>query len=111
MIAEPLEKGLPEDIETGKVSMRMTAKERGNHFQKYGWDTLASRSIWAFGPEESGPNVLVDDTLPSEVCYLKVQRASDTDSVGLGGQKAVDCCQRTCSTRIPMGGERGSAMR
>ncbi|KIM31572.1 hypothetical protein M408DRAFT_235250 [Serendipita vermifera MAFF 305830] len=67
MIAEPLDKGLPEDIETGRVSMRMTPKERGNHFQKYGWDTLASRSIWAFGPEESGPNVLVDDTLPSEV--------------------------------------------
>lgn len=35
--------------------------------QKYNWDLLASRSIWAFGPEEDGPNILVDDTLPSEV--------------------------------------------
>jgi 116 kDa U5 small nuclear ribonucleoprotein component len=28
---------------------------------------LAARSIWAFGPEHNGPNVLLDDTLPSEV--------------------------------------------
>lgn len=28
---------------------------------------LAARSIWAFGPETTGPNILVDDTLPSEV--------------------------------------------
>lgn len=25
------------------------------------------RSIWAFGPDAAGPNVLLDDTLPSEV--------------------------------------------
>lgn len=68
MIAEPLERGISEDIETGRVSMRMTAKERGNFFQeKYQWDLLASRSIWAFGPDDMGTNVLLDDTLPSQV--------------------------------------------
>jgi hypothetical protein len=40
----------------------MTPKERGTFFQeKYQWDLLASRSIWAFGPEEQGTNVLIDD--------------------------------------------------
>ena len=34
---------------------------------KYDWDVLAARSVWAFGPDVNGPNVLVDDTLPSEV--------------------------------------------
>jgi 116 kDa U5 small nuclear ribonucleoprotein component len=34
---------------------------------KYDWDLLAARSIWAFGPDRQGPNVLLDDTLPSEV--------------------------------------------
>ena len=34
------------------------------------WDKLAARSIWAFGPDERGPNVLQDDTLPSEVCLF-----------------------------------------
>lgn len=68
MIAEPLEKGIAEDIERGRVTMRMTPKERGTFFhEKYEWDLLASRSIWAFGPDDSGPNVLRDDTLPSEV--------------------------------------------
>lgn len=28
---------------------------------------MAARSIWAFGPDLNGPNILVDDTLPSEV--------------------------------------------
>jgi U5 small nuclear ribonucleoprotein component len=36
-----------------------------NH--RYEWDLLAARSIWAFGPDNHGPNVLVDDTLPSDV--------------------------------------------
>jgi len=68
MIAEPLEKGIAEDIERGRVNIRMTAKERGTFFQeKHDWDLLASRSIWAFGPDENGPNILLDDTLPSQV--------------------------------------------
>ncbi|KAM6498822.1 Calreticulin family domain containing protein [Amanita muscaria] len=68
MIAEPLERGIAEDIESGRVNMRMSAKERGKFFEeKYQWDLLASRSIWAFGPEDNGPNILLDDTLPSQV--------------------------------------------
>jgi hypothetical protein len=68
MIAEPLEKGIAEDIEAGRVTMHMTPKERGTYFQeKYQWDILASRSIWAFGPEDQGPNILLNDTLPSMV--------------------------------------------
>ena len=34
---------------------------------KYSWDLLAARSVWAFGPDKQGPNVLLDDTLPAEV--------------------------------------------
>lgn len=40
----------------------------GEFFQtKYDWDLLAARSIWSFGPDNTGANILVDDTLPSEV--------------------------------------------
>eukprot|EP00741_Cyanophora_paradoxa_P015747 tig00020904_g15202.t1 len=68
MIAEPLEKGLAEDIEFGKVALTWEKKRVSEFFQtKYEWDLLAARSIWAFGPDARGPNVLVDDTLPSEV--------------------------------------------
>ena len=33
----------------------------------YNWDLLASRSVWSFGPTTHGANILIDDTLPSEV--------------------------------------------
>jgi U5 small nuclear ribonucleoprotein component len=68
MIAEPLEKGLSEDIESGAISIEWPKKKMGDYIQqKYSWDLLSSRSIWAFGPDSCGPNILVDDTLPSEV--------------------------------------------
>lgn len=68
MIAEPLEKGVAEDIERGLINVRVSPRELARIFQeRYGWDALAARSIWAFGPDEGGPNVLIDDTLPDEV--------------------------------------------
>lgn len=41
----------------------------GRYFQtKYDWDLLSSRSVWAFGASPTqGTNILMDDTLPSEV--------------------------------------------
>lgn len=68
MVAEPLDQGIAEDIESGKVSIKSPARVIGKFFEEnYGWDLLASRSIWAFGPDDLGPNILQDDTLPSEV--------------------------------------------
>ena len=68
MIAEPLEKGLAEDVENEIVSINWESKRFSQFFQqKYNWDKLATRSFWAFGPELQGANVLLDDTLPSEV--------------------------------------------
>lgn len=52
-IAEPLERGLAEDIEKGVVSIDWSRRDIGNFFQtKYEWDVLAARSIWAFGPDK-----------------------------------------------------------
>lgn len=68
MVAEPLDSGIAEDIESGKVSIKWPIREVGRFFENnYGWDLLSSRSIWAFGPDDAGPNILQDDTLPSEV--------------------------------------------
>ena len=68
MIAEPLDKGIAEDIESGRISIKQPVRIVGKYFQdNYNWDLLASRNIWAFGPEDTGPNILVNDTLPSEV--------------------------------------------
>uniref|UniRef100_A0A8C2DCD5 116 kDa U5 small nuclear ribonucleoprotein component n=1 Tax=Cyprinus carpio TaxID=7962 RepID=A0A8C2DCD5_CYPCA len=85
MIAEPLEKGLAEDIENEVVQITWNRKKLGEFFQtKYDWDLLAARSIWAFGPDTTGPNILVDDTLPSEVD--KALLGSVKDSIVQGFQ-------------------------
>ncbi|KAJ3415072.1 U5 small nuclear ribonucleoprotein component [Chytridiales sp. JEL 0842] len=64
MICEPLDKGIAEDIESLKVKASWPPKVLGEYFQKnYSWDVLSSRNIWAFGPDDAGPNVLVNDTL------------------------------------------------
>ncbi|KAK6166051.1 hypothetical protein SNE40_022834 [Patella caerulea] len=79
MIAEPLEKGLAEDIENEVVQITWPRKKLGEFFQtKYDWDLLAARSIWAFGPDATGPNILVDDTLPSEVDKTLLSAVKDS---------------------------------
>lgn len=68
MVAEPLDTGLADDIERGAIRLGWDKKAIGDFFtSKYDWDFLSSRSIWAFGPESDGPNVLLDNTLPSVV--------------------------------------------
>lgn len=79
MVAEPLDDGIAQDIESGKVSIKDPIRKVGQFFEeKYEWDKLASRSIWAFGPDEMGPNILRDDTLPSQVDKKLVNTARDT---------------------------------
>mmetsp|Transcript_28010 Transcript_28010/g.39380 ORF Transcript_28010/g.39380 Transcript_28010/m.39380 type:complete len:1043 (-) Transcript_28010:186-3314(-) len=69
LIAEPLDDGLAEKLESGKVNIDWDNKKLGRFFQtKYDWDLLSSRSVWAFGSSPThGTNLLMDDTLPSEV--------------------------------------------
>ncbi|KAK5131309.1 hypothetical protein LTR08_001148 [Meristemomyces frigidus] len=67
-VAEPLDDGIAEDIERGRVSIKDPVRVVGKYFeQNYGYDLLASRNLWAFGPEDNGPNILQNDTLPSAV--------------------------------------------
>lgn len=63
MVAAPLESGLPEDIDNGVVNARDDFKARARVLaEKYGWDVGDARKIWCFGPDTSGPNVMVDVT-------------------------------------------------
>jgi U5 small nuclear ribonucleoprotein component len=79
MIAEPLEKGLAEDIENERVRLGWKRKKLSEYLQKkYDWDLLASRSIWAFGPDQCGANILLDDTLPSEVNKQLLSQVRDS---------------------------------
>ena len=93
MVAEPLEKGIAEDIECGAVSLAAGKNLVSKFFrEKYEWDILAARSIWAFGPEDNGPNVLVDDTLTGEVrtsCHVIGLAAQLTSAFALDRKSVV----------------------
>merc|ERR1712193_435107 len=61
MKAVPMPDGLAEDIDKGEVSARQEMKERGRYLaDTYGWDVTEARKIWCFGPDGTGPNVLID---------------------------------------------------
>jgi U5 small nuclear ribonucleoprotein component len=79
MVAEPLDPGIAEDIEAGVVNIKDPVRKVGKFFEeKYGYDLLASRNIWAFGPEDIGPNILQNDTLPSEVDQRSLRSVRET---------------------------------
>ena len=63
MKAAPMPDGLPEDIDKGTVNPKDDFKVRARYLaDKYEWDATEARKIWCFGPEGTGPNLLVDVT-------------------------------------------------
>ncbi|VVD04984.1 unnamed protein product, partial [Leptidea sinapis] len=84
MKATPMPDGLPEDIDDGKVNPRDDFKTRARYLSdKYEYDLTEARKIWCFGPEGTGPNLLVDCT--KGVQYLNEIK----DSVVAGFQWAA----------------------
>ena len=66
------------------VSERQEQKSRARYLsENYGWDLTEGRKIWCFGPEGSGPNVLVDLTKGAQ--YLNEVK----DSIVAGFQWAT----------------------
>ncbi|GAQ12047.1 116 kDa U5 small nuclear ribonucleoprotein component [Aspergillus lentulus] len=95
MIAEPLDDGIAEDIESGRVSIKDPIRKVARFFEdKYDWDKLAARSIWAFGPDEMGPNILQDDTLPSQVDKKLLGNVRDSITQGFNwGTREGPLCE------------------
>ncbi|OWR48409.1 translation elongation factor 2 isoform 1 [Danaus plexippus plexippus] len=84
MKATPMPEGLPEDIDEGKVNPRDDFKTRARYLgEKYEYDVTEARKIWCFGPDSTGPNILVDCT--KGVQYLNEIK----DSVVAGFQWAA----------------------
>jgi len=84
MQARPMPEGLPEDIDKGEVSDKQDFKIRGRYLSDtYGYNVDEARKIWCFGPEGTGPNILIDAT--KGVQYLNEIK----DSVVAGFQWAT----------------------
>jgi len=63
MTAEPIQDELVLEIENGDVSPKDEPKARGKKLsEEYGWDPDHAKKIWTFGPDTTGPNVVVDTT-------------------------------------------------
>ena len=63
MTAQPLGDELADDIEAGKVGPRDDFKARARVLaDEHGWDVTDARKIWCFGPDTTGPNLLVDQS-------------------------------------------------
>jgi len=61
--ASPMESGLAEAIDEGKISSRDDYKLRGKILQQdFGWEKEVTKKIWCFGPDTSGANIMVDVT-------------------------------------------------
>jgi len=74
---------LCKDIDKGEVTPRQELKERARYLaEKYDYDLTEARKIWAFGPEGTGPNLVID-------CSKGVQYLNEIkDSVVAGFQWA-----------------------
>jgi elongation factor 2 len=75
IVAEPMKEELTIDIENGVIKanddIKVTARTL---IDKYDWDQHDARKLWVFGPENAGPNLLVDQT--KAVQYLNEIRDS-----------------------------------
>ncbi|XP_022039618.1 elongation factor 2 [Helianthus annuus] len=61
MEARPLEEGLAEAIDEGRIGPRDDPKARSKILsEEFKWDKDLAKKIWCFGPETTGPNMVVD---------------------------------------------------
>ncbi|KAF7319731.1 Elongation factor [Mycena kentingensis (nom. inval.)] len=124
--ALPLDEELVQAIEGGKISARDDFKARARLMaDEYGWDVTDARKIWAFGPDTTGPNLLVDVTKGvqylneiKDSCIAALQWATKegvcadenmrgvrfnlldvtlhTDAIHRGGGQIIPTCRRAC---------------
>jgi len=63
MTAQPLAEGLAEAVDEGTITSSQNVKERARMLSDtFDFDVNHAQKIWCFGPEGSGPNMLVDTT-------------------------------------------------
>jgi len=64
MKAEPLGEEFTAAVDNGTITSTQDPKTRGRTLaDDFGWDVNFARKIWCFGPDTTGPNVFVDNTV------------------------------------------------
>jgi len=100
--AQPLSEGLAEAIDHGGVEgfdVRGDAKLRAKALQeRFEWDINDASKIWCFGPEGTGPNVLVDQT--KAVQYLNEIKDSCVSAFQWASKEGVLCDENMRAIRF-----------
>ncbi|KAF9058819.1 P-loop containing nucleoside triphosphate hydrolase protein [Rhodocollybia butyracea] len=115
--AMPIDDELTQAIEENKIRSRDDVKERARTLaDEFGWDVTEARKIWCFGPDNTGPNILVDVTKGVQymneikdscegVCAEEIMRGVrfnmldatlHTDAIHRGGGQLMPTFRRVC---------------
>merc|ERR1711992_80986 len=99
MKAAPLPDGLAKDIDKGDVNPRDDFKIRGRYLaDKYEFDITEARKIWCFGPETTGPNLMIDCT--KGVQYLNEIKDSCVAGFQWASREGVLCDENMRNIRF-----------
>jgi len=99
MTAEPMPEGLSEAIDKEEIHEKQEPKARAKVLSdKFGWDQTESRKIWCFGPEGTGPNLLLDVT--KAVQYLNEIKDSVTAAFSWATKEGVLCEENMRAVRF-----------
>lgn len=86
----PLSEELPGLIEEGEISATQDAKARGKRLvDDFGWEKDDTTKIWCFGPDNCGPNIVVD--LTKGVAYMNEIKESMVSAFQWSAKQGVLC--------------------
>jgi len=97
--AVPLGEDVCEGIDNGDLSHKQDAKTKSQFLkEKCGWDATDARKVWCFGPDGSGPNLVVDVT--KAVQYLNEIKDSVVAGFQWASKEGVLCEENMRGVRI-----------
>ncbi|PPD71671.1 hypothetical protein GOBAR_DD31433 [Gossypium barbadense] len=102
MEARPLEEGLAEAIDDGRIGPRDDPKVRSKILaEEFGWDKDLAKKIWCFGPETTGPNMVwasKEGALAEEnmraICFEVCDVVLHADAIHRGGGQIIPTARR-----------------
>merc|ERR1712042_188346 len=99
MTAVNFPEGLSEDIDDGEVTDKQDFKTTGTYLaDKYEWDVGEARKIWCFGPEGTGPNMVID--VSKGVQYLNEIKDSVVAGFQWASKEGVLCDENMRGVRF-----------
>merc|ERR1712153_189951 len=102
MKAFPLSDELSDKIESGDCGLKADSKERSKILvEEFDWEKTDTQKIWAFGPDNDGPNMLVE-TAKGVLCDENMRGIRfniydvtlHTDAIHRGGGQIVPTARR-----------------